>query len=80
MNANRRFLQPYLDDIFNEKSVPLYYHQRTEIEVGGEVDEWEVDRVVGHKLVWSKMKFLTTWVGHSAEEATWTEPRDFLPH
>ena len=35
---------------------------------------------MGHKFVGGKLKFLTTWVGHSAEEATWTEPRDFLPH
>ena len=79
MKAHRSFLKPYIEDIYNEKSVPLFFHQRTEIDVGGEADEWEVDKVVAHKVEGGKVRFLTTWVGHSPEEATWTDARDFLP-
>ena len=79
MKAHLSFLKPYIDDIFNEKSVPLFFHQRTEIDVGGEADEWKVDKVVAHKVEGGKVRFLNTWVGHSPEEATWTDARDFLP-
>ena len=62
-----------------KKRFNYFFHQRTEIDVGGETDEWEVDKVVAHKVEAGKVRFLTTWVGHSPEEATWTDARDFLP-
>ena len=34
---------------------------------------------MSHKVENGKMRFLTEWAGHTPEEATWVDPRDFLP-
>ena len=49
LKAHRSYLKRYEEDIFNSHPIPLFYHQRTEVDVEGEIDEWEVDRVLGHK-------------------------------
>ena len=79
IKAHRSFLKEYVEDIFNEKHLPLFYFQRTELEGGGQVDEWLVDKVIGHKIEGNKLKFLTTWEGHAQEEATWEDAKNFLP-
>ena len=79
MKAHRSFLKPFIEDIFNGQPIPLFYHQRTEIDVEAEIDEWEVDKVVRHIIEEGKLKFLTSWLGHTPDEASWNEARDFLP-
>ena len=79
MKAHRSFLKPYKDDTCNTQPIPLNYHQRTEIDVGGEPDEWEMDKVVGHMGEGGKVKFLTTCLGNSPEKAPCRDPGDLLP-
>ena len=79
MKSHRSFLKEYVEDVFNSQPIPLFYHQRTEIDTEAEVDEWVVDKILGHKKEGEKIRFLTAWTGHDAEEATWVDARDFLP-
>jgi hypothetical protein len=79
IKAHRSFLKEFVEDKFNGEPIHLFYHQRTEIDRGGEVDEWEVDKILEHKTVNGKVKFLTTWKGHPKDDATWEEPKEFLP-
>ena len=79
IKAHRSFLKGYVEDIFNGQPIPLFFHQRTEIDYGAEIDEWNVGKILDHKVVGGKLKFLTTWEGHPEEDATWTDARDFLP-
>ena len=68
-----------MEDVFNGRPVPLFLYQRTEIDVGAGADEWLVDKVLDHKIEPNKFKFLTTWEGHSADDATWEDAKNFLP-
>ena len=79
IKAHRSFLKEYVEDVYNGQPIPLYFHQRTEVDMGAAADEWLVDKVVNHKIEGTKVKFLTTWEGHPAEEATWEDASNFLP-
>ena len=79
MKVHRSFLKPYIEDVFNSQPIPLYYHQRTEIDTGASADEWLVERILSHKIENNKIKFLTSWEGHTLDEATWEEARNFIP-
>ena len=54
-------MKPHIDYRFNGQPIPLFYHQRTELDVEGEVDEWVVEKVLEHKVEGGKVRFLTVW-------------------
>ena len=72
-------MKEFVEDTLNAQPLPLYHFQRTELETGGEVDEWLVDKVLDHKIEGGKVKFYTVWEGHPPEDATWEEVSSFLP-
>ena len=55
---------------------PLFYHQRTEIDPGLQVDEWTCKKILGHRVVGESLEFLTVWEG-AQESPTWKPPGNF---
>ena len=78
--APRRFLKIHKPDVWSGKSLPLFFHKRTVVDPEAELDEYLVDRVIDHRPDGKGgYEFLTLWMGHPAEEATW-EPINAFFH
>ena len=81
MKANRSFLKPYVEDTYGGQPLPLFYHQRTPVDIEAGMDQWIVDKVIGHRINKKKgsMEFLTLWEGQPPENATWEPVENFFP-
>jgi hypothetical protein len=78
--APRRFLKPYVEDKWNGKPKPLFYHRRTVPEPHVRPGEQEVEKILGHRTLTNGCEeFLTHWVGETEKEATWEPLNAFVP-
>ena len=48
--AHATFLKRHKPDNFRGEGVPLYFHQRTVLDSQALADEWEVDKVLEHRI------------------------------
>ena len=78
IGAPRRFLKPWAEDFLEENPLPLFFHQRTPLDPDATPDEWEVERIDGHRFRGGKLQFLTRWTGWSEEERTWEPVGSFV--
>ena len=51
---------------------PLFYHQRTEIDPGLQVEEWICKKILGHRVVGDSWELRAEWEG--AEDSLTLEP------
>ena len=80
IQAHATQLKPWIEDKVSGACVPLFTHRRTVPDPGAQPDEWEVDKVVAHRVdKYGKMFFKVVWKGFSETEATW-EPIDNFFH
>jgi Chromo (CHRromatin Organisation MOdifier) domain len=71
--------KPYVDSDLMGTPIPLYFHQRTEIDEDALPDEWEVDEIVDHKRdSKGNLLFLTKWKGYPLEDNTWEPTGNFI--
>jgi hypothetical protein len=79
MKAHRSFLKEYIEPEVFGKGRPLYYFRRTEKEEEALPDEWEVDKILKHRLGRDgQWEFLTKWVGCADGEETWEPIGHFI--
>ena len=72
MKVDASFLKPWVEEEVVGNLI-LFYHQRTEIDPGSQVDEWTCKKVLGHRVFGDSWEFLTEWEG-ADDSATW-EPQ-----
>jgi hypothetical protein len=79
MGVHDSFLKPFQEDSLTGKPIPLFYHQRTEPDLEAGIDEWEVDKIVDHKVdKKGNLLFLTHWKGFPSSENTWEPVGNFI--
>ena len=79
-DAHATFLKRHNADTVKGKGLPLYYFQRTAREAPTSPDDWEVDRVVDHRLDrQGRWFFKVLWKGVTAKEVTWEPVSYFFP-
>ena len=78
MKAHRSFLKPYNEPQVHGKGVPLFFYKRTEKEEEAMPDEWEVEKILGHRIKNGQWEFLTRWAGFAEGEETWEPTKNFL--
>ena len=64
-------LKRYVPDDITGKSYKLFYHQTEDQLEDGEVDEYNVQEILGHRMGRKGWEVLTIWEGYRPEEATW---------
>ena len=69
--VHRSQLKPFLWRSPEGENFPLNYFRLTPQEEAGQEGEWQVERILRHKVVGGKYKFLTKWEGFPESEATW---------
>ena len=75
--AHSSQLKPFVEDEHADAPVPLHFWKQTEADLGEEVDEWEVDEILRHKVGEDgQMWFETKWVGFGAP--TWEPLGNFV--
>ena len=79
MGANRCDLKPYRPDTYNKDPVPLFFHRRTVVDDDALPDEFEVMRILDHRVTKKgDVEYLTHWKGCPEEEATWEPINSFF--
>ena len=79
MGANRCDLKPYVPDKYNKDPVPLFFHRRTVIDDDALPDEFEVVRILDHRInKKGDVEFLTHWKGGTEHDATWEPVNSFF--
>lgn len=78
INSPARFLKPYYEDTFSGNPKPLYHHQRTVPDPDAGPDEWNVERVVDHRLRDGQREYLIHWEGFSERDRTWERGKNFV--
>ena len=59
--------------------IPLYFHQRTELDPEVQIDQWEVKKILRHKMTKEgKLLFLTEWEGADKGSETWEPVKHFF--
>ena len=77
LKVHASFLKPWVEDEVVGNSIPLFYHQLTEIDPELQVDEWVCKRILSHRVVGDSWEFLTEW--EDAEDSpTWEPPGNFF--
>ena len=78
--AHATFLKKYQQDVFRGEGIPLYFHQRTVLDSQAQSDEWEVERVLDHRIGPNGKPFYKVlWKGRPEEDASW-DPIDHFFH
>ena len=57
---------------------PLHFHKRTIPDPEGSPDEWNVEKVVKHRISKGKLEFLTKWEGADPGSETWEPVGNFI--
>ena len=73
MKVHASFLNPWVEEKVFRNPTPLFYHQRTEIDLGLQVVEWTCKRILGPQVVGESWEFLTEWEG-AEDSPTWEPP------
>ena len=73
-----KFLKPYTQETTSTKTVPLFYHHRTMGVDDGDVSDFIVDEVLGHKVEKGVLMFKTKWEGYGEDETTWEKIGQFV--
>ena len=77
--APRRFLKEYVEDKWNGRPVPLFFHKRTVVDPDAAPDEWIVDKILNHRSNGKGgYEFLTHFQGTEEHEATWEPLNSFF--
>ena len=78
MKVHASFLKPWVEEEIVVNPTPLFYHQRTEIDPGLQVDEWICKEILAHRVVGDSWEFLTEWEG-AEDSLTWEPAGNFFP-
>ena len=73
VKVHASFLKPWVEEEFVWNSTPFFYHQRTEIDPGLQVDECTCKRILSHRVVGDSWEFLTEWEG-AEDSPNWEPP------
>jgi len=77
--AHRSQLRPHVDDAFAGQPIPMYYFSGKAPVFGAAPDEWEVERVRGHRYDRKgNLEFRVEWNELEPEEATWEPFANFV--
>ena len=77
VGAHRNFFKPYIKDPTTEDHTPLFFHKRTTQDPDATPEEWEVEKILDHKISENGQKFfLTKWQGW--EGTTWEPIGNFF--
>jgi hypothetical protein len=76
IEVNQERLKMYIPPFFG-KSEPLFYHC-PELRVP-ENEVWNVEKVLKHKIVKGKLKWLVRWEGYDSSHDSWEPAGHFLP-
>ena len=70
-------MKPYVKEILKEPTIQLFHYLPTHEEFDVTPHEWEVDKVIKHRIDKNgKFEFLTRWIGSSEE--TWEPIENFF--
>lgn len=79
MKAHRSFLKPYDEDKVMGRPTPLFFHKRTVPDTEAQPDEWNVEKILKHKVdPQGQLKFLTKWEGCEPGTETWEPIGNFI--
>ena len=71
------FLKGYVPDVYAGLKAQLHFHTRTAMALPPADDEWEVDRLIQHKIgTDGRLMFLTKWKGYASP--TWEPVQKFI--
>jgi hypothetical protein len=71
-------LKNFKEDTQTGACIPLHFHRRTEVEPDVGPEEWEVEKIEGHRYKGGVLQFLTRWKGFGKKEATWEPLKSFF--
>ena len=63
IKVHASFLKPWVEEDVVGNPPPLFYHQRTKICPGLQLDEWICKKILGHCVVGDSWGFPTEWEG-----------------
>ena len=76
---HRSFLKLYIPDRFTGRPVERFFHRRTVTDEEAQPGEWNVEKIMGHKLGKDgKWRLLTHWEGCPEEDAQWEPIGNFI--
>ena len=78
IHTTSRFLKERIEEP-GGAPIPLFYHQRTQVEEEGDVAEGVPEAVLEHKIHKGKLVFKVKWEGSPLEEASWEGVESFVP-
>ena len=76
IKAPRNLLKAYVEDRVVGRPTELFVHRRTEPGDDLLPDEWNVEKILDHKIEKGQYKFLTQWEG--SDEKTWEPVGNFI--
>ena len=77
-SAFRNQLKRFRNDTPEGESFPLHFFRLTPQEEFGHEDEWQVEKILRHKISKNGMVFFTKWEGYPVSEATWEPVNHFF--
>ena len=78
IHTTARFLKAWQENTFGGPSLPLFFHQQTVIDEEADPTEWNVQEILGFKIVDGQKFFKVLWDGYPRDEATWEGIPAFL--
>ena len=76
---HRTFLKVHIPDTFSSTPVERFFHRRTVLDEEAQPGEWNVQKIMGHKLDKdNKWRLLVQWEGCPEKDAQWEPINNFI--